>query len=165
MHELPATIIMAKQLALMLLAVLAGAVVAVPAASVVHAAKPSISSVIPSTGSLAGGTRCAARHAKQIERSTFTRRPALGARGKVPACSSARSPAHPHAIIIMCRCRLSISGSGFARDRYSGSNDVLVGTYACSVINHLTTDTLVGGQVRRMLLALRPHIITVSLYK
>ncbi|KXZ47884.1 hypothetical protein GPECTOR_32g497 [Gonium pectorale] len=34
-------------------------------------------------------------------------------------------------------------GAGFSADRYNGSNVVFIGPYPCTVVNHLTSDTLV----------------------
>ncbi|KAG1654571.1 hypothetical protein FOA52_009012 [Chlamydomonas sp. UWO 241] len=36
--------------------------------------------------------------------------------------------------------RLTLTGSNFSADPYTGSNTVYVGPYPCSVIDHLTTD-------------------------
>ncbi|KAG2448780.1 hypothetical protein HYH02_006132 [Chlamydomonas schloesseri] len=36
-----------------------------------------------------------------------------------------------------------IQGSGFSEDRYNGSNVVFIGTYPCTVINHLTSDSTI----------------------
>ncbi|KAG2432951.1 hypothetical protein HXX76_008679 [Chlamydomonas incerta] len=36
-----------------------------------------------------------------------------------------------------------IQGSGFSEDRYNGSNVVFIGTYPCTVINHLTSDSVI----------------------
>ena len=54
---------------------------------------------------------------------------------------------HVPALGALCalRRRLSIYGSGFSVDRYSGTNVVLIGSYPCNIINHLTSDTVVSA--------------------
>lgn len=44
-----------------------------------------------------------------------------------------------------CVCRMVIQGSGFSEDRYTGSNVVFIGTYPCTVINHLTSDSVASN--------------------
>ncbi|GFH23935.1 uncharacterized protein HaLaN_21635, partial [Haematococcus lacustris] len=40
-------------------------------------------------------------------------------------------------------CRLQITGTGFSTDRFAGGNVVYVGPYPCSVIPHLSSNSLV----------------------
>eukprot|EP00983_Pelagomonas_calceolata_P020657 649429-Pelagomonas_calceolata.AAC.1 len=46
---------------------------------------------------------------------------------------------------MLTHTRLEIRGVGFSSDRLQGGNQVFVGPFECSVIDHYTSDTVVGA--------------------
>jgi hypothetical protein len=47
-------------------------------------------------------------------------------------------------------CRITITGSGFSTDKYTGSNVVYIGALSCNVVGHMSGESIVSETDRQL---------------